>query len=170
MTEKQKKQAHEAIHYFFNNPASDYVQLKNTIVSIENATVKCMLIMNAIDLLSQYYAGELKNNRTSNRIKTFLSFFSEITAAETELLFQFRNALNHHFGSFSYNHLANRKYFFKIISDKDNLIFTKNEKTFLSIFLLEQLFIDCENRFKKRVSTDEKAMYTFLKVYKFIHP
>jgi hypothetical protein len=170
MTEKQKQQALNLFHQFFSANHSEFVQLDNAIKSEKNTTVKCLLICNAIDLLSQYYSGELKNNRTSKRFIELLKQCDNINPHFAELLFQFRNALCHHFGTFTYNHLADKKYHFKIDSNSATLFDVKNNLIVISDILLEELYFKLIEFFKRNIMADDKLLMRFVKVYKFIHP
>lgn len=170
MTEQQKEQALNKLDYFFNDKNSDFIQINNAIHSVNNKTIKCLLICNAIDLLSQYYSGNIKNNRTSKRFIELLKQCDNINPKNAELLFQFRNALCHHFGTFTYNHLADKKYYFKIDSSSAKLIEVRNNLIVISDILLEKLYLKLIEFVKNKITTDNIQLMRFLKVYKFIHP
>lgn len=169
MTEKQKEQALNKLDYFFNDNYSDFIQINNAILSAENKTIKCLLIVNALDMISQYYSGELKNNRTSKRLINLLMEFGDISAKNAEILFQFRNALCHHFGTFSFNYLANKKYRFKINSDENSLIIQNDKLIEISEKLLEKLYLKSITSINNKFVKDEKLLTNFIKVYRFIH-
>ncbi|MFN4234345.1 MAG: hypothetical protein ACK4IK_06010 [Bacteroidia bacterium] len=169
MTNQQKELALKKIEYFFTDNESVFIQLINAIKSAENKTIKCLLIANCIDMLAQYYSGDLKNNRTSKRFKELLIECGKISNETAELLYQFRNALNHHFGTFSYNHLANKKFRFEINSNINSLFEHRNNCIYVSDIMLEKFHLElCEKTFSL-IKGNEKRMNNFLKVYKFIH-
>lgn len=168
MTEEQKTQAINKLEYFFSSDESDFFQLNNLIKSEKNKTIKCLLITSAFDLLSQYYSGELKNNRTSKRFKELLIECGNITTTEAELLFQFRNALCHHYGTFTYNHLANKKYRFKIVSNHESLFEEKDQFIFVSSVVLEKLYINTTELLKIKLKQSDSCLKNFIKIYKFI--
>ncbi len=169
MKEQQKEQALNKLEYFFNENNSDFIQINNAILSAENKTIKCLLIVNALDMISQYYSGELKNNRTSKRLINLFMEFGDISAKNAEILFQFRNALCHHFGTFSFNNIANKKYRFKINSDENSLIIENDKLIEISEKLLEKLYLKSITSIKNKFVKDEKHLTNFIKVYRFIH-
>lgn len=169
MTNQQKELALNKIEYFFTDNESVFIQLINAIKSADNKTVKCLLIANCIDLLAQYYSGDLKNNRTSKRFIELLIECGKISKEEAELMYQFRNALNHHFGTFSYNHLANKKFRFEINSNINSMFEQRNNCIYVSNIMLEKFHFElCEKTFSF-MKENENIMNNFLKVYKFIH-
>lgn len=170
MTEKQKQQALSLFHHFITTNHSEFVQLNIAIKSEKNTTVKCLLICNAIDMLSQYYSGDIKNNRTSKRFIELLKQCDNINPQYAELLFQFRNALCHHFGTFTYHHLADKKYHFKIDGNSATLVDARNNLIVISDILLEKLYLKLIEFIKQKVTTDDKVLMRFIKVYRFIHP
>lgn len=169
MKNQQREQALTNLDYFFDDENSDFVQLNHAIHATENKTVKCLLIMNALDMLAQYYVGEIKNNRTAKRFINLLIECGNCTSKEAEILFQFRNALCHHFGTFSYNHLANKKYHFKINTQENSLIEEQNYQVKISVNHLENLFQKVLSNIKNKFLNNEKRLMNFNKIYKFVN-
>lgn len=170
MTVQQKKLVLKNLNFFFTANDSPFVQINNAIKSTDNKTVKCLLITNSIDLLAQYYSGDLKNNKTSKRFKDLLIHCGQLSNEEAELMYQFRNALSHHFGTFSFNHLANKKYRFKIHSENKQLFEERNSMIYVSDIILEKRYFQIIDNVKNMIKNDIKRTGNFMKVFRFIHP
>jgi hypothetical protein len=157
---------HQAINHFFYNSDATFVQLQKDIANTHNDKVKAMLILSGIDMMSQYYAGDIKNKRTSKRIKAFLVQMGKLSEQDAEMLFQYRNALFHHYGAVTYDSLADKKYHFITSSENKNLISKNNKNYHVSIEQLVQLNQEIVKNYLNSLALKKNIQTNFIKVFR----
>lgn len=68
-------------------------------------------------------------------------------------MYQFRNALSHHFGTFSFNHLANKKYRFEIHSANKQLFEERNTMIYVSDLIVVNRYFQITENVKNLIKT-----------------
>lgn len=128
---------------------------------------RALLVVNIIDLLSQFNSGKLHKKGNQKRFDRFLQAYANTSSDTNYLLYTFRNALVHNGGSYASDQKGNVYRFHlkqegKLIQETSRVVYTVNVNLFQK--LLDQILISLEERLK----IDKSLQQRFILVHKRI--
>ncbi|MCB0482515.1 MAG: hypothetical protein KDC83_13890 [Flavobacteriales bacterium] len=127
----------------------------------------CMMLWTGIDLMSRFYSGQLLNQKSFKRIKSFLFEFFPIPKERLRAFIQFRNSCIHSVGYYAYDDLTKSESRFYLSSIFDQVI-EKDEfgKKLVNPIEFKKGFVQAVSSYRDALKKDPELQAKFVKVYR----
>lgn len=126
----------------------------------------CMMLWAGIDLMSRFHSGQLLNQHSFKRIKSFIYEYFPIPRERHRAFIQFRNSCIHSVGYYAYDDLTKSESRFYLSSLFDQVIEKdENGRKLVNPIIFKKGFIQAVTKYREALKVTPELQDNFVKVY-----